>query len=103
MGTNKRYTDSIDRRMDARIAERIMAEREPSTLTDRELERDEEAVTRTPLPRSVVAWVRYGEDAIRVDAEAVAWTAYAVAIRWTTPAGKEHRAWVWSSAVRARR
>ena len=36
---------------------------------------------------------------LRVDAEAWRWTERAVAIVWTVPGGKEHRAWVWASAV----
>jgi len=38
---------------------------------------------------------------MRVDAMAVAWSEFAVAIKWESPDG-EHHAWVWGSAVRAR-
>ena len=102
MGTNKRYADSIDRRMNARIAESEVAGLEPFTLTDAELELATEQLTRTPIPRPVRAWVRFGSRALKVDAEAVAWTGRAVAIRWTMASGAEHRAWVWASAVEPR-
>jgi hypothetical protein len=36
---------------------------------------------------------------MKLDVEVVAWTPRAVAVRWKTPAGEEHRAWVWASAV----
>ncbi len=86
--------------MDARIAERVMAGGEPDTLTAAELDLDVEPLTRTPRPRPVRAWVRYGDVPLQVDGEAVAWTERAVAVRWRTPAGVEHRAWVWVGAVR---
>lgn len=102
MGTNKRYAESIDRRMDARIAERDTHGRPPLTLSPEELELETEPLTKTPVPRAVRAWVRFGTVAIKVDAEAVAWTSRAVAIRWTMASGAEHRAWVWASAVEPR-
>ena len=102
MGTNRRYAESIDRRMDERIAQQVMRETEPDSLTDAEMQRDTEPVTRTPVARPVTAWVRYGKMPMRVEAEAVAWTSNAVAIRWPGPDGVVHKAWVWASAVTAR-
>lgn len=98
MGTNRRYAADVDRRMDARIAERIMSSGAPLSLSNAELELDVQPLTRTPKPHAVRAWVRYPEAPLKVDAEAVAWTPRAVAIRWPGPSG-EHRAWVWVSAV----
>ena len=102
LGTNKRYSDSIDRRMNSRIAEREVEGLKPFTLTPDELELATEPLTRTPVPKPVRAWIRFGSHAIKVDAEAVAWTNRAVAIRWTMPSGAQHRAWVWASAVEPR-
>ncbi|MCU1416799.1 MAG: hypothetical protein JWP32_973 [Schumannella sp.] len=102
MGTNKRYSDSIDRRMNARIAEREAEGLEPFTLTPAELELATQPLTKTPVPKPVRAWVRFGPHALQVDAEAVAWTERAVALRWTMPSGAQHKAWVWASAVEAR-
>ena len=99
VGTSKRYAESIDRKMDQRILERHMAEHEPLSLTDDELELKTEPLTRAPVPRPVRAWVRYGTLAVKVDAEVVAWTERAVAIRWKRPDGHPQRAWVWASAV----
>ena len=84
--------------MDDRIAQRIMASGEPESLTPAELQLDSEPLTRTPVPRPVKVWVRYGGVPVKVDAVAVAWTGRAVAVKWETPGG-EHRAWVWASAV----
>lgn len=96
MGTNKRYGEGG-------IAERIdqFATRgvEPDSLSDEQLDRDNEPVTTPPRARPVLAWVKYGRVHLQVDAEAVAWTARAVAIRWRAPSGDIHRAWVWAGAV----
>jgi hypothetical protein len=100
MGTNRRYAAAVDKQMDKRVNESIMRGKEPVTLSDKELELDVEPLTRAPTPRPVVAWVRYGEIPIQVEAHAVAWTAYAVAIRWAAADGVSHRAWVWAAAVR---
>lgn len=99
MGTNRRYADAIDRKMDDRVHEVVMRDNEPASLTPAELELDEEPITKPPRARPVLAWVRYGDVPIRVDAEVVAWTSRAAAIRWRTPAGDVHKAWVWMSGV----
>lgn len=101
MGTSKRYADAVDRQMDARIAQRIMSGGPPASLGRAELQLDQLALTRTPKPIPVRVWVRYPEAPLEVDAEAVAWTSRAVAVRWPGPDG-EHRAWVWASAVTPR-
>lgn len=101
MGTNRRYAHRIDQMMDARILQSVAAKGELQTLTDTELEFTTEPITRTPVPRPVSAWVRFGTIPIRVDAEAVIWTRYAVGIRFTVDA-IEHRTWVWASAVSGR-
>ena len=88
--------------MNARISEREAEGNAPLSLTPEELELSTEPLTKTPVPRPVRAWVRFGPHAMKVDAEAVAWTGRAVAIRWTMPSGAEHKAWVWASAVEPR-
>lgn len=88
--------------MNNRILEVLMRDHKPVCLTDDELELHVEPLTRTPVPRPVRAWVRYGDVAVKVDGEAVAWTSRAVAVRWTTPGGEQHRTWLWSSAVEGR-
>lgn len=100
MGTNKRYADRVDRQMNARVVEMAMRDHHPASLTNEELELDVEPLTRTPKPRRARAWVRYNTTPVLLDVEVVAWTEHAVAVRWRTPAGREDKAWVWSSAVR---
>ena len=102
MGTNRRYAAEVDRRMDNRILEVLMRDHQPLSLVKNELELDVGPLTRTPVPRPVRAWVRYGETAIKVDGKAVAWAPRAVAVRWTTPGGQQRRAWLWSSSVEGR-
>jgi len=86
--------------MDERIVERVTAETEPQSLKSSELELDTELLVRPDRAVPVRAWVRYGDVPLSVEAEAVAWTPRAVAIRWKTPGGTVHKAWVWASAVR---
>ncbi len=85
--------------MNARIVESVIAGHAVHSLTNDELELESQPLTKTPVPKPVRAWVRFGPVAVKVDAEAVAWTERAVAIRWTMASGTEHRAWVWASAV----
>jgi hypothetical protein len=99
VGCNRRYADAIDHRMAAQADEIVMRDFEPVSLTKQELDLATQPLTRTPVPIGVKAWVHYRTIAVRVDAELVAWTPRACAIRWETPAGVEHRAWVWANAV----
>jgi hypothetical protein len=46
-------------------------------------------------------WLRYNEVPLVLGVEAVVWTEHAIAIQWCAREG-EHRAWVRTSAVRAR-
>ena len=99
MGSNRRYAADIDRRMDARITERIMRSGEPQSLTRAEQQRGDIPLTTDPHPSAVRAWVRYPDGPLEVDARAVMWTSRAVGIVWDGPDGVEHRAWVWIGAV----
>ena len=103
MGTSNRYAAAYDRRAEERFAEQAMLGNLPVTLREKELELDSEPLTRAPKPRPVSVWVRYRDIAVKVDGWAVAWTDFAVAVRWTTPNAQEHKAWVWASAVRPRK
>lgn len=99
MGTNRRYgeggiADAIDK-----VATRGV---EPDSLSDEQLDLDNEPLTTPRRARPVTAWVKYGAINLHVDAEAVAWTARAVATRWRAPNGEVHKAWVWASAVSER-
>lgn len=84
--------------MSEQVVETIMRG-EPLTLTDDELELDIQPLTRTPVAMPAIAWVRYGAVALKIPVEVVAWTSRAVAVRWKTPKGEIHKAWLWASAV----
>jgi hypothetical protein len=100
MGTSKRLAWYYDKLMDERIQRSLMAG-PPLSLTPEELELDKEPLTRTPTPIEGWAWIRYGENAMKLQVRIVAWTERAVAVKWDAPGG-EHKAWVWASAVRRR-
>lgn len=101
MGTNRRYTAAVDRRMDERILERVASEAGPlQSLTDKELRLDLEPVTIDPRPKRAKVWVRFGATPALVDAEVCRWTADACAIRFQL-GDREMKAWVWASAVTA--
>ncbi len=99
MGTSKRYAAHFERLGDMRHIERTAAGREPETLTPREINRANEDFTVAARAHPCRAWVRYGQDAIHVEAEVCAWTQRAVAIRWRISEDEYHKAWVWASAV----
>lgn len=98
MGTNRRYADAVDRRMDDRILERTAAGGPLQSLTPQELELDRLPLTITPTPERVRAWVHFGEVAVRVDAEALRWTPRAIGIRFSV-GDRPMKTWVWASAV----
>jgi len=98
MGTSKRYAAHYDRQMDEGIVRRIMASGPPLSLGVEELSLADTPLTRTPKPCAVRVWVRYPDGPLEVDAEAVAWTSRAVAVRWKSGT-RVDKAWVWASAV----
>lgn len=70
------------------------------SLTDRELALRDQPMTVYPhrLQRRVKAWVRFGPEAIRVDAKLVRSTPTAAGIEFR--AGEEtFRCWVWGNAI----
>jgi len=67
-------------------------------LTDRELDVREQPVTIYPRPTTVRAWVRFGPEAVRVDAKVMRSTPLAAGIEFR--AGEQtFRCWVWGNAV----
>lgn len=70
------------------------------SLTDRELAVREQPMTIYPhaLQRRVRAWVRFGEEPIRVDAKLVRSTPLAAGIEFRGE-DQTFRCWVWGSAV----
>jgi hypothetical protein len=98
VGTSKRYAAHFDQLGMEREIARLAGLGRLQTLSNRELRLDSLPVTIDPKPRRVRAWVRFGEQAVRVEAFAERWTRDAVGIRFTAQ-GVEHRCWVWNSAV----
>lgn len=99
MGTNRRYANSIDARMNERVLQSVARGARLQTLTPLELRLDETPLTIDPRPRRRVrAWVRFGDTPVQVDAVAARWTADAVGIVFSID-GQEHRCWVWASAL----
>lgn len=98
MGTNRRYAEQLDRKMDERILDRLAQTGKLETLTRAELQLDTIPVTTDPKPKRVAAWVRFAGTPVQVSAEACMWTVDAVAIRFRA-AGEEQRCWVWRGAV----
>lgn len=99
MGTNRRYADAIDRRMDEKILLTVSRGGPLQSLTAAELRLNEVPLTIDPRPRrKVKAWVRFGDAPVRVDAVAARWTPDAVGIVFHIN-DVEHRCWVWAGAV----
>ena len=102
MGTNRRYADAIDARMNERALQVIARGGRLQSLSSLELRLDEVPLTIDPQPhRTVRAWVRFGDTPVRVDALAARWTPDAVGIVFAV-GDTEHRCWVWNGAVEER-
>lgn len=98
MGQNKRYDAWSARRMELQITE-VLIRPEPISLTEAELDTENNPVTKAQEPVPIQAWARYPETPARVKGRAIAWTKRAVQIEWEDVRGQTHRAWVWASAV----
>lgn len=68
------------------------------SLTDRELAAREQPLTIYPQPRRVRAWVRFGAEAVRVDAKLVRSTPTAAGIEFRAEQ-HTYRCWIWGNAV----
>lgn len=68
------------------------------SLTDRELNLREQPVTIYPRPAKVLAWVRFGPTAVRVDAHLMRSTPNAAGIEFRGE-DQTYRCWVWGNAV----
>ncbi|MEV8250506.1 hypothetical protein AB0O87_06240 [Microbacterium sp. NPDC076768] len=68
------------------------------SLTDREMGVREQPMTIYPRPRHVRAWVRFGPEAVRVDAKLVRSTRLAAGIEFRA-GDQTFRCWVWGNAV----
>ncbi|WP_249354044.1 hypothetical protein [Microbacterium sp. 2FI] len=86
--------------MDTRILQRIAAENPLQSLTPDERQESTLPVTRDPLPKACIAWVRFGPHAVRVEGVVVVWNDVACGIQFTV-GEKELRCWVWANAVTA--
>lgn len=98
IGTNRRYARHFDAKMDESIVKSIAARNPLQSLTDEELDLGALPLTRDPQPKEALVWVRFGPHPIRRRAQVVAWTPRAIAVRFRI-GDKEHKAWVWASAV----
>lgn len=68
------------------------------SLGDRELDLREQPLTVHPRPARVLAWVRFGAEAVRVEARLMRTTPLAAGIEFR--AGDDtFRCWVWGNAV----
>jgi len=68
------------------------------SLTEREMDVREQPMTIYPRPKRVRAWVRFGTEAVRVDAKLVRSTPSAAGIEFRAE-DQTFRCWVWGSAV----
>lgn len=68
------------------------------SLTEREIDLREQPLTVYPRPQAVSAWVRFGAEAVRVDARLLRSTPLAAGIEFRA-GGEAFRCWVWGNAV----
>jgi hypothetical protein len=72
LGTSKRYADAVDRRVIERVAQAVMRDQQPETISPGELDLANEPLTRTPVARPAKAWNRFGGVPLLIDCEGVA-------------------------------
>lgn len=102
MGSSKRLAPYYDRQAQHGAVLAAARSGPLQSLTDRELALRDTPVTVYPhaAQRRVRVWVRFGPEAIRVDAKVVRSTPLAAGIEFR--AGEQtFRCWVWSNAVSA--
>jgi len=100
MGTSKRLAPLYDRQA-ANLAVLSAARHGPlQSLTDRELAVRERPLTICPpgAQRRVRVWVRFGAEAVRVEAKLVRSTPLAAGIEFRA-GDQTFRCWVWGNAV----
>lgn len=98
MGSNKRLAPLYDKRLQHQSI-LAAAKRGPlQSLTPRDLDTHEQPMTIYPRPRRVRAWVRFGPEAVRVDAKLVRSTPLAAGIEFQAE-NQTFRCWVWGDAV----
>lgn len=103
-GSNKPHSISrVDAAGIARAYAIAMRDGKPDTLSPPELGLHRSTRSIPPEPLPVYARVRYGTVGVLVAALMAEWTDAACSLRWLTPTGEEHRAWVWRGAVWPRR
>ena len=102
MGSSKRLAPYYDRQAQDSAVLAAARSGPLQSLTDRELALRETPVTVYPhaAQRRVRAWVRFGPEAIRVDAKVVRSTPLAAGIEFRA-GEKTFRCWVWGNAVSA--
>ncbi len=100
MGTSKRLAPYYDMRSQHHAILTAAKAGPLQSLTDRELDLRDTPVTIYPhaLQRRVRAWVRFGPEAIRVDAKLMRSTPLAAGIEFTAE-DQTFRCWVWGNAV----
>ncbi|MCS5732746.1 hypothetical protein [Herbiconiux daphne] len=101
MGTNRRYGDEIDRRMNRKVEEsglRPQFESLPLVVTQADI--DKPVQPEAPIP--VEAWVTVTAGKVKVQAEAVEWNKKAVRIVWNNADGSSNSCWVYLGAITRR-
>lgn len=102
MGSSKRLAEHYDMRAQHQAVLSAARSGPLQSLTPREIGLREQPLTIYPHPLTAVsAWVRFGPEAIRVDAKLARSTPLAAGIEFR--AGEQtFRCWVWGNAVQPR-
>lgn len=99
MGTSKRLAPLYDRYSQHSAIAEAARSGPLQSLTSRELALNEHPLTIYPRPhRDVLAWVRFGPEAVRVEAKLLRSTPLAAGIEFRAHE-QTYRCWVWGNAV----
>jgi hypothetical protein len=98
MGTNRRYADSVDKQMATR-AQQVASAPRPVGLSPTEVDLAAQPVRSHSTPVPIRAWVHFTAAPAQLEGFAVEWTETAVHVELVDTAGRQHRLWLWASAV----
>lgn len=101
MGSNRRYADAIDRRMDRHIRERELAPKIVSATPD-QLDFEHDPPKEAEQPVDVIAWVGITSGTVRVEAKVTAWNKRGVRVECMGPDQTLTTVWLFRGAISPR-
>lgn len=97
VGVNRRYPAKVNREL-----EELLSRPQPISLSEVELDGADQTAITPARPIPVLAFIRFPEQAVPIDAIVIRYTPRCLLIEYETRAGAVHQVWIWSSAARTK-